>query len=47
MSRILAALCLAPLLTAADYDILIRNARIIDGTGKPGIAATSPSRRAA
>jgi N-acyl-D-amino-acid deacylase len=28
-------LCIAPLVTAADYDILIRNARVIDGSGNP------------
>jgi len=28
-----ALLCLAPLVAAADYDILIRNARVIDGSG--------------
>src|SRR5436305_66775 len=29
----------APLLAAADYDILIRNARVIDGSGNPWFRA--------
>src|SRR5271169_3019787 len=33
-------LCLAPLLaSAADYDLLIRNARVIDGAGNPWFRA--------
>jgi N-acyl-D-amino-acid deacylase len=33
MIRLLPALLLTPFLCAADYDLLIRNARVIDGTG--------------
>lgn len=32
-------LCVAPLAAAADYDILIRNARVIDGSGNPWFRA--------
>ena len=32
-------LCIAPLLAAADYDVLIRGARVIDGSGNPWFRA--------
>jgi N-acyl-D-amino-acid deacylase len=32
-------LLLAPLLAAADYDVLIRNARVVDGSGNPWFRA--------
>lgn len=37
--RFVLLLLLAPLLTAADYDVLIRNARVIDGSGNPWFRA--------
>lgn len=39
MMRVLLALCLAAGLHAADFDLLIRNARVIDGTGNPWFRA--------
>jgi N-acyl-D-amino-acid deacylase len=37
--RLLLALCLAAALHAADFDLLIRNARLVDGTGNPWFRA--------
>lgn len=37
--RLLLALCLAAALGAADFDLLIRNARVVDGTGNPWFRA--------
>jgi len=37
--RLILALCLTAALQAADYDLLIRNARVIDGTGNPWFRA--------
>lgn len=37
--KLLAVLCFAGLLHAADYDLLIRNARVVDGTGNPWFRA--------
>ena len=39
MSRYILACLLAVCLHAADYDILIRNARVIDGSGNPWFRA--------
>ncbi len=41
MYRVLLSVLLAPVLaSAADYDILIRNARVVDGSGNPGYRAS-------
>ena len=41
MDRVLLSVLLAPVLaSAADYDVLIRNARVIDGSGNPGYRAS-------
>lgn len=39
MVRLILAVCLAAGLSAADFDLLIRNARVIDGTGNPWFRA--------
>ena len=39
MVRLLLALCLAAGLHAADFDLVIRNARVIDGAGNPWFRA--------
>jgi len=39
MVRVLPILCLAAGLQAADFDLLIRNARVVDGTGNPWFRA--------
>src|SRR5258705_11624435 len=35
MARFLSFFWLTLVLTAADYDLIIRNARVVDGTGNP------------